>query len=235
MKTPKTTAILMILIVMGLFLIPGCGSKKTTVRYIVPTGYTVLEAKAGDAGQTTQGTQGSQPVSIVIKNDEPKDNTTINAPKNQTANISARASYSTVVEPTTHIRGEYTPFESDVKALKPKICSINEVIVGYVGCYYNGDKTEARVTLKDTGRGDIEQMWFYLVFAGQTIYMESEGFDVGNINDYNLMLSEWSKKYNGKIQRILITPVIKEGNFVFICNNRQLLLIPDNSCRETVE
>lgn len=241
MKNTKITAVLMILIVAGLVLMPGCG-KKTSVKYIVPTGYTILEAKGNQGtAQTGQGQQhdqqGSQPVTIVIKDKDDTNSTTVNTAddKDNKTSLPVQSGYSTVVQPTSSVIGSYTPYEYDVNSLKPRLCSINEVILGYVGCYYNKDFAEAKVTLKDTGRGDIEQIWFYLVFADKTVFLKSEGFTVGNINDYQLLLSEWSTKYNGKIQRILITPVIKEGNFLFICNNRQLLLIHENSCRETAD
>lgn len=221
MEAPKNILMLaMILIVLSLG-ISGCGSR-TEVKYIVPTGYAVAEL--------TQDTK-LQPVQVSIK-DDVSDNK-----KNETkANYTDSYEYTTVVRPTNpEANGSYTPYEADISDLQTKLCSINDVILGYVNCYYtDSDKTAARVILKDTGRGDIEQMWFYVVFSDKTEYMKSEGFSVGNINDYTLALSEWSKKYSGKILKILITPVISQGNELYACNNRQLLLIPEQSCREVV-
>lgn len=219
MEAPKNILMLaMVLIVLGLGIF-GCGSR-TEVKYIVPTGYAVAEpAQDGML----------QPVQVSIKedvSDNKKDETK--------ANYTGSYEYATVVRPTNpSANGSYTPYEADINDLQTKLCSINDVILGYVNCYYtDSEKTGARVILKDTGRGDIDQMWFYVVFSDKTVHLKSEGFSVGNINDYTLALAEWSKKYSGKIQKILITPAISQGNKLYACNNRQLLLIPGQSCRE---
>ena len=237
----KTFIVLMILIAA---ILSGCGNK-TEVKYIVPTGYSVIESAPDEDAKPIN-------VKITDSDDDPDEDSNPDdggdnsddgsdnpASDGQTStyvddsgNVFVTDKYTTVVSPSGEIvYGTYTPKEADINDLDTKLCTVNDVILGYVGCYYNEDRTEATVTLKDTGRGDVDQIWFYVVFAGKTAYMKADGFEVGNMNDYHLKLAEWEKTYGWKIQRILITPVVKESSKIYACNNRQLLLMPEDSCR----
>lgn len=226
MGTPKKIMlVLMVLIVLISVFLPGCKAK-TQVKYITsPTGFAVAELDGGNIE--------TKPVSVTIKDKDTassQQKQTVTQNKTKDYNLS---SFKTVVDPAGESEnGNYVPEYASVDDVKPSLCGINEVILGYVGCWYDESKTSARVTLKDTGRGNVEQMWFYIVVADKTGYAKAPGFMIGYINDYTLPLLEWTKKF-GKIQRILITPVIDKDKGIYACNNRQLLLLPEQDCIET--
>lgn len=210
MKTYKRLMVGLILVLVIIFLY-GCGNK-TEVRYITPTGHAVAQPSSL-----------STSVQVSVTDDDSGNDEYV------------LDDYTTVVEPAYERdeKGSYNTQDASVEEVLPKICSINNVILGYVGCYYDESRTSVTVTLKNSGRGEIHEMWFYIVVADKTAYAKSGGFESGFINDYKLPLFNWIQKH-GRIQRILITPVVKEGNEKYACNNRQLLLLPKVNCREMV-
>lgn len=212
MRIPdKMISVIVILVISSSIFLAGCGNK-TEARYVVPTGHAVAEP--------------SRPVQVSITGDDSEDN--------DKAEGYVLEEYATVVEPPYEMdrNGSYIPRDASVEEVSPRICSINDVILGYVGCYYDETKTSVRLTLKNSGRGEIDEMWFYIVGSSKG-YAKSEGSLSGYINDYKLPILNWMQKY-GKIQRILVTPVVEEGNVKYACNNRQLLLLPEVNCREMV-
>lgn len=207
-------------------LFSGCGSK-TEVKYVLPTGYAMLDTSSGQGGV-------QQPVNVVIKDSgDSGSNQGTSQPQQTKPKDYNTSQFSTVVSPQYRMYNEsYLLDDASVDSVKAKLCSINDVILGYVGCWYDAEKNQVKVTLKNSGRGDVEEMWFYVLFADRTRYYKSEGFGSGYINDYTLPVDDWTRQF-GQIQRILMTPVVKE-DAMYACNNRQMLLLPPVNCREMV-
>ncbi|MFC1730892.1 hypothetical protein ACFL6I_11210 [candidate division KSB1 bacterium] len=237
----------MILIISGLFL-SGC-KDKTEIKYIVPTGHSVAEVSSS----------GTEPVNVKITDSDSDSDTGSSSNSGTTSTSSSSNSgtsnsgssstddgYQIDDKTYSYIDGTYetvvgSVYDTEVSEakdasldeLRPKICSTNEVILGYVGCYYDESKTSATITLKNSGRADIDEMWFYIKLVDRQEYAKADGFDSGHVKDFKMPLLEWTQEY-GNIQRILVTPVIKDGTNKDACNNRQLLLIPEQNCREMV-
>lgn len=121
-------------------------------------------------------------------------------------------------------------YDASNTELTPKICFVNDTVLGYIGCDYDNSKTTAKLTLRNNGNS-ITEMWFYIVLSDKIYYAKSDGLQPTYSMEYILPLADWTSRY-GAIQRLLITPVIIENGIKYACNNRQLLLLPEVNCKQ---
>ncbi|MFO8015923.1 MAG: hypothetical protein R6U32_02360 [Candidatus Woesearchaeota archaeon] len=239
--------LVLLVIIISLFMC-GCGSE-TEVRYVAPTGHAAdgQQDNGGDEDETSEGDDtaedGSGDDSENYDNSKDSDESGDDGAGDtgsqdggdsaDTGDSSGQGSdeFQTVIE-SVHDDEEVTPETASIDELEPRLCGINDVMLGYVGCYYNEDKSSVRLTLKNSGRGELDEIWFYIKTTYDTDYTKAAGLLPGHIKDYRLPLEDWTEEY-GNIDSILATPVITEDGTDYACNNRQMLIRPQENCLET--
>jgi hypothetical protein len=218
MKNPLKL-ISIVFALMFLLVIIGCsGSPKTEVNYIGPEGYVVQEITRPVQEKPSQTT--TPPAETPSS---PPANTTSNA-ANSSGNIS---------QDENDNKDTSNQFSSDtlqtekanIKDVLPKLCDDSQIlVVGYVACTYDSKTGYADLTLKNNNKEDIEQVWFYISNNLEKVsYERSGGIGSGDTADYALPVQRWAKDY-GKLDRIVVTPVIKTPYGLYACNNKQMLV-----------
>lgn len=115
--------------------------------------------------------------------------------------------------------------EDIIKGAKPEETFCDEsATFGYMSCSYreNGDIT---VNLKNAGRTDLDGAWYKFYDAEMNLLGEDSNlssFKLGESREFSVGLSAYKET-----KLVHIFPVQTEK----ICANKQIVIIPSNSCR----